>query len=91
MNAIVPPSSPFNKRLAGEPLAFWVRGVLAVMALALTAIFVTAWCINPYNPDGSAQRMATRPEAPTTLSHAAQPHDKDGVVVRGGPGPVDHL
>jgi hypothetical protein len=37
------------------------------------------------------QRIDTRPEAPTTLSHAAQPHDKDGVVVPGGPGLVDHL
>jgi hypothetical protein len=59
----VPPSSQLNERLsdrlAGEPLAWWVRFVLVVMALALIAVFVTATRIDPYNADGSAQAMAT--------------------------------
>jgi hypothetical protein len=33
--------------------------VLVGLALVLTAVFVTAWILNPYEPDGSARRMET--------------------------------
>jgi hypothetical protein len=63
MNAIVPPSTQSNTRpsaiRAGEPLAFWVRAVLVVMAIGLVVVFAIALRINPYNEDGSARRMGT--------------------------------
>jgi hypothetical protein len=40
-------------------LRVWVRGWLVGLALALVAVFVTAWELNPYGPDGSPRRMET--------------------------------
>jgi hypothetical protein len=40
-------------------LALWVRGVLLAIVVGLTAVFVTAVRIYPYDADGSAKRMAT--------------------------------
>jgi hypothetical protein len=63
VNAIVPPSTPCNKppagRLAGEPLVIWVRGILAIMAVGLVAVFATAARIVPYAEDGSPLRMSS--------------------------------
>jgi hypothetical protein len=62
VNAIVPPSKsdrPVPGRLAGEPLAVWVRGVLALLAVGLVAVFVTARFIVPYAEDGTPLRMAS--------------------------------
>ena len=63
VNAIVPPSTECNRtspgRLAGEPLALWVRGILVAMAVGLVAVFATAWHIVPYAEDGTPLRMAS--------------------------------
>lgn len=56
-DAIVPPPTTTSSR--NPPLALWVRGVLLALALALVAVFVTAWRLNPYREDGSALHMAT--------------------------------
>jgi hypothetical protein len=40
----------------------WVRGALVGIALGLTLVFVTAWRLNPYHPDGRARRMETHRE-----------------------------
>jgi hypothetical protein len=37
----------------------WVRGVLVGLALGMVTVFVIAARLNPYNPDGSARRLAT--------------------------------
>jgi hypothetical protein len=59
----VPRSTESNRprpgKLAGEPLVGWVRSILAVMAIGLAAVFVTARRIVPYAEDGSAMRMAS--------------------------------
>jgi hypothetical protein len=65
MNAIVLPSTPPTRkqpssaRLPGEPLAGWVRAILAGLALALVAVFATAGYIKPYDADGKPASMAT--------------------------------
>ena len=40
-------------------MSLWVRGALVGIALGLTALFVVAACLNPYQEDGSARRMET--------------------------------
>jgi hypothetical protein len=37
----------------------WVRGALLGVALGVTLVFVTAWRLNPYHPDGRPRRMET--------------------------------
>ncbi|MHB1426663.1 MAG: DUF2752 domain-containing protein [Gemmataceae bacterium] len=37
----------------------WVRGSLVGLALALSAVFIVAVWLNPYNADGSPRSMAT--------------------------------
>jgi hypothetical protein len=37
----------------------WVRGLLVGVVLGLVAVFGVALWLNPYNPDGSARRLAT--------------------------------
>ena len=62
--AIVPPPLSQNDEEL-EPLdvlpvmSRWVRGTLVGIALALTALFTVAVCLNPYRHDGSARRMET--------------------------------
>jgi hypothetical protein len=46
-------------RLAGERLAVWVRGSLALMAVGLLAVFVTAGHIVPYDEDGAPLPMGS--------------------------------
>jgi hypothetical protein len=40
----------------------WVRGSLVGVALGVTLVFVTAWRLNPYHPDGRPRRMETHRE-----------------------------
>jgi hypothetical protein len=62
--AIVPPPLR-HKDEEFEPLdvlpvmSRWVRGTLVGIALGLTALFVVAAYLNPYQSDGSARRMET--------------------------------
>jgi hypothetical protein len=37
----------------------WVRGMLLGVAIGLTAVFVVAFWLSPYQPDGSPRRLAT--------------------------------
>jgi len=40
---------------------------LVGVALGLTAIFVVAWQLNPYHPDGTPRRMETHREPPLNM------------------------
>jgi hypothetical protein len=40
-------------------LRVWLRGLLVLLALALTTVFAVAIYLNPYTADGSARRMET--------------------------------
>lgn len=48
-----------TKTLSGRPLDNWLRLVLSVMVLGITAIFAIAAWLNPYGPDGNALTMGT--------------------------------
>jgi len=37
----------------------WVRGILIGIALGLVTVFVTAWQLDPYQPDGTPRRLGT--------------------------------
>lgn len=53
------PKSDLPLRWSGEPLTFWVRISLVLIAIGLTCVFVIAAWINPYGRDGQAATMAT--------------------------------
>jgi hypothetical protein len=53
------PRSDGRFRWSGEPLVWWVRGILLLVVVGLVAVFVLAARIQPYREDGVAQRMAT--------------------------------
>src|SRR5262249_46308047 len=48
-----------SRSLPTEPLALWVRGLLAGLTLGLVLVFGIACWLKPYAADGDALRMAT--------------------------------
>lgn len=44
---------------ARPPIKRWVRWALVGMAGVLVGVFVIAWALNPYHPDGRPRRMGT--------------------------------
>jgi hypothetical protein len=62
--AIVPAHLPSTDDVQDFPealpyLAWWVRGLLVVLAVGLTAVFATAAYLNPYTEDGAPRTMET--------------------------------
>jgi hypothetical protein len=48
-------------------MAWWVRGLLLFITTGISAVFVIAVLLNPYNEDGTARRMATHTTPPLNL------------------------
>jgi hypothetical protein len=48
-------------------LAWWVRGLLVLIAAGLVAVFIIAALLNPYFPDGTARQMETHTTWPLRL------------------------
>lgn len=55
----IPTAQPF--------LTWWVRAVLLLIVVGLTAVFTIAVLLNPYNADGSPKTMATHTGPPLNL------------------------